>query len=154
MPRLFGAKLRHLRLTHELKQTDVAAHLGIGQAHLSHLEAGRKAPLLNLIRRVAVLFGVSTDYLLRDDVSVAEETGQVDVLAVLSSDYPTHLGVKLRTLREQHGLTQAQLADTLGLQQQGFVSFMEIRGKQPSPELLLRIADVFGISTDHLLWDD
>jgi transcriptional regulator with XRE-family HTH domain len=40
------------------------------QAYVSNLEAGRKTPSPELVVRIADLFGVTTDYLLRDDVAM------------------------------------------------------------------------------------
>jgi transcriptional regulator with XRE-family HTH domain len=46
------------------------------QAYVSNLEAGRKVPSPELVVRIADLFGVTTDYLLRDDVAVEESDMQ------------------------------------------------------------------------------
>ncbi len=71
MSRLFGAKLRYLRTQQGLTQEDLARQLGLArQGHISNLEMSRKAPSIELVVQVADLFGVTTDYLLRDTVSV------------------------------------------------------------------------------------
>jgi transcriptional regulator with XRE-family HTH domain len=49
----------------------LAQHLGLAsRAYVSNLEAGRKVPSPELVVRIADHFGVTTDYLLRDDVAV------------------------------------------------------------------------------------
>lgn len=71
MPRLFGAKLAYLRSQHNMTQVELARALGLmRQGYISNLEASRKAPSLDLVVRVADLFGVSCDYLLRDSIAV------------------------------------------------------------------------------------
>lgn len=68
----------------------------------------------------------------------------------------TRLGQKVRRLRENAGLTQAELAQILGLSEssKGFISEIESGKKLPKLELVLRLADHFGVTTDYLLRDD
>jgi transcriptional regulator with XRE-family HTH domain len=65
LPRLFGARLRMLRLQHGLSQSDLAQKLDLKRrGYISNLEAGRKTPSLDLTVQIADLFGVTTDSLL------------------------------------------------------------------------------------------
>lgn len=66
------------------------------------------------------------------------------------------LGQKVRRMRERAGLTQAELALALGLSEssKGFISEIESGKKLPKLELVLRLADRFGVTTDYLLRDD
>jgi transcriptional regulator with XRE-family HTH domain len=67
--RLFGTKLRYLRKRRNLLQTDLAHRLAATtQAHISFLESGRKSPSIDLVLQIAAIFGVTTDYLLRDAI--------------------------------------------------------------------------------------
>lgn len=59
-------------------------------------------------------------------------------------------GSRLKELRVQAGLTQKQLGDRLGVTK-SVVSFYELRERTPSPEVLVKIAAVFHVSTDYLL---
>lgn len=63
-------------------------------------------------------------------------------------------GEKLRTLRQRHGMTMRELADRLGLVTHGYLGDLESGRRQPSLELALKIADVFGVSVDQLARDD
>lgn len=57
---------------------------------------------------------------------------------------------RLRDLREDHDLTQAQLAELLGIRQTVYSRYE--RGFQNIPlEHLLFLADYYGVSTDYLL---
>ncbi len=61
-------------------------------------------------------------------------------------------GVRLRALRLQHQLSQRDLARTLGLASRAYIGGLESdRGKLPSLELVVRMADLFGVTTDDLL---
>lgn len=58
--------------------------------------------------------------------------------------------VTLKMLRLQHGLTQQELAERLGLSPVT-ISGYENGHREPSIEILERIADYFEVSVDYLL---
>ena len=57
---------------------------------------------------------------------------------------------QIRRLRMARGITQVELAHRLGVSKQS-VSNWESNNIQPSIELLEKIADLFGVTTDYLL---
>ena len=59
-------------------------------------------------------------------------------------------GETLKKLRLQENLTQQQLADRLGVTK-SVVSYYELSERYPSPEVLIKLASVFHVSTDYLL---
>lgn len=59
-------------------------------------------------------------------------------------------GETLKKLRSDAGLTQKQLADRLWLSK-ATVSYYEQSVRYPSPEVLVKLAGVFHVSTDFLL---
>lgn len=59
-------------------------------------------------------------------------------------------GRKLKTLRLQNDLTQAQLGSKLGLTK-SVVSANETNLRLPSYDVLIHIAKIFSVSTDFLL---
>ena len=50
--------LRLMRVFHDMKQTELAARLGISNSHLSEIESGRKQPTLALIDRYSSVFEI------------------------------------------------------------------------------------------------
>ena len=56
----------------------------------------------------------------------------------------------LRELRKEHKLTQKQLAEKLNLTEHA-VRFWEIRGQQPSLEVICKIAEIFNVTVGQLL---
>lgn len=59
-------------------------------------------------------------------------------------------GTVLKELRARAGLTQQQLADKLRMSK-ATVSYYEQSLRSPSPEMLIKIAGVFHVTTDYLL---
>jgi transcriptional regulator with XRE-family HTH domain len=60
------------------------------------------------------------------------------------------LGKRIASLREIKGLTQLELAEKVELTRQA-LSLYEIDKREPDNATLLRLADFFGVTTDHLL---
>lgn len=62
-------------------------------------------------------------------------------------------GVTLKTLRKAAGLTQAQLAAQIGVTK-SVISFYELQERAPSPDVLVKCAAIFHVTTDYLLGVD
>lgn len=60
------------------------------------------------------------------------------------------LGVRLRELRKKQGLTQIQVAERLGVSK-AVVSSYEVASRFPSYDILIKIATLYGVTTDYLL---
>jgi len=58
-------------------------------------------------------------------------------------------GLKLKSLRETAGLTGTQLGDAVGVSQ-SMINHYEAGRKQPSMEVLGRLADKLGVTMDSL----
>lgn len=61
-----------------------------------------------------------------------------------------NFGDKLRTLRTEAGMTQTDLAKRLNITK-SVVSYYELQERTPSPDVLIKLADIFHVSTDYLL---
>lgn len=59
-------------------------------------------------------------------------------------------GNRLKELRRQSGMTQKQLAEKIGITK-SVISFYELRERTPSPEILVKLATEFKVSSDFLL---
>ena len=58
-------------------------------------------------------------------------------------------GNKLRTLRTQAGMSQSELAKRLNITK-SVISYYELQERTPSSDVLIRLADIFHVSTDYL----
>lgn len=64
-----------------------------------------------------------------------------------------NFGTILKELRMQSNLTQKQLAERIGVTK-SVVSYYESQERYPSPDILVKIAKVFHVTTDFLLGID
>lgn len=58
-------------------------------------------------------------------------------------------GKKIKELREKSGLTQRQLSERIGIGKSTLAMY-ETKDRMPSPEVLVKIASYFHVSTDYL----
>lgn len=59
-----GERLRNLRTSQNITQTDLAKRIGVTNALISAIEKGERSPSLETLIKLASQFKVSTDYLL------------------------------------------------------------------------------------------
>lgn len=59
-------------------------------------------------------------------------------------------GNTLKALRLQSGMTQKDLAAKIGVTK-SVVSYYELSERSPSPEILVKLANIFHVSADYLL---
>ncbi len=71
---IFADKLIDLRKKNGWTQEDLAEQMGVSRQSVSKWESAQSIPDLEKILRLAQLFGVSTDYLLREELEVPEYT--------------------------------------------------------------------------------
>lgn len=62
-------------------------------------------------------------------------------------------GEKLKALRSEYGMTQAELAEKLNITK-SVVSYYELQERTPSPDVLIQLARIFHVTTDYLLGVD
>lgn len=64
------------------------------------------------------------------------------------------LGEKVRTLRKRRGMTLKQMALALGFTSHSYASEIETGKKKPNTEMIIQIADLFGVTVDQLVRDE
>lgn len=72
---------------------------------------------------------------------------------ILGDDFVMGIGIKIKTLRKQHGWTQKEFAKKLGFVQP-HVNRWETSKVFPSLEALKKISELFDISIDTLVFDE
>lgn len=68
---VIGKRIREQRKEHKLTLEKFADMAGIGTVYLGEIERGEKMPSMNTFIKMVNALGISTDILLRDEVSAA-----------------------------------------------------------------------------------
>ncbi|CAH1195861.1 HTH-type transcriptional regulator Xre [Paenibacillus plantiphilus] len=86
-----GDRLRELRLRMNISQEEVSKQIGITRSAYSHYEINNRQPVYETLKKLAVLFNVSLDYIIGGeapipDTQVLPETAEI--MRILNSmDY-------------------------------------------------------------------
>lgn len=86
-----GDRLRELRLRMNISQEEVSKQIGITRSAYSHYEINNRQPVYETLKKLAVLFNVSLDYIIggetpHQDTQILPET--VEIIRILNSmDY-------------------------------------------------------------------
>ena len=90
---MLHAKIRRLRTAHGITQVELAHRLGVSKQSVSNWESNNIQPSIELLEKIADLFGVTTDYLLgREDLQVLDVSG-------LTAQQVAHLQMLVEDLR-------------------------------------------------------
>lgn len=130
---MIGGKIAELRKEQGLNQKELAKKIGVSRSALSLYEIDRREPDLETVKKIASLFGVTTDYLLG-----------------LAKGGNTMLGKRINELRRASGMTQEELGKKLGVIKQT-VSSWENDSSEPNHAATIALAKLFGVTTDYLL---
>jgi transcriptional regulator with XRE-family HTH domain len=96
----YGERLKELRLGRDLKQSDLAAMLGVAASTIGSYERCERQPTFELLNKYAKLFNVSIDYMLcnSDEKLTVEQYQQLTTLDLSDTLYKhsiTLAGVEL-----------------------------------------------------------
>ena len=144
-PKNFGDRLHALRKEQKLILEKFAEPLGVTKQAVGRWEKGERQPSLALLSKIAESYEISTDYLL--GLSDRREQSQQGEGQEYS---PKLLSERMKFLRKQKGLTLEQFGVEIGVTKQT-TSRWETGLRQPSLEMLAKVAEFYGVSADYLL---
>lgn len=142
--RSYGQELRNARVPAGLRQEDVAGELGVSTQTVRNWESGRVEPSEEHKRRLGELLG--------------EQLGDFAVFYEDLHSYnpkrnePVVNGRSLREARRESGLTQAQAAETVGVNRNSIVRY-ENGASRPLPKILEQLSRLYGRSPDWFYGD-
>lgn len=87
---MLSERLKKLRKERGMYQKEVCEKIGIAQNTLSGYENGDRTPSPKIIKKLAELYGVTTDYLMGNDMSMAD----------LEEEFPEGVQVLRRATKE------------------------------------------------------
>lgn len=126
-----GDKIRLMRAEKNMSLQELAQKSGISLSYLSEIERGTVYPALSTLKRVAE---------------------GLEVPATTLMGHEGTLGHKLKALREEYGLTQAQLASLAGVTA-GLIGQIEQGKVQPSLKTLEKLAEVMGVTPCYFIME-
>jgi transcriptional regulator with XRE-family HTH domain len=118
----FHEKLTRLRKEHGWSQTELGERADVHITHLSRLENGKSQPSVEMLQKLARVFGVSMDYLMDEEadeltpVSIKDKTlaERIELLDELSdADRQTVINVIDSMLTKQKMLDLLQPAESV-----------------------------------------
>ena len=172
-------RLSALRMRSGLSQKEVADRVNISAQSCSHYETGWRTPDIHALYRLSQAYNVTPEYLLgySDQQSKSRPSydlsafslNQLDKLntqieyissmdvsplpqesSLNSVSFPDlSLGKRLRAFRKYAELSQADVAQALGITIQAY-SHYETERRTPSPEIFYQLAQVYHVSMNHL----
>ena len=140
----FHEKLKVLRKKKGLTQQEVADLVHVDRVRITNWENGKREPNFENLSMLACIFDVSIDFLLSENLEISKET-----YLKLKEEKKNLFSVRLKELRLQHGFSQEELAEQIGIKQNSY-SDWETGKCKPNYEKLEKIADFFGVSLDWL----
>ena len=76
---MIGTRIAELRRQNGMSQEELADRLGISRQSVSKWESAQSVPDMNRILKMSDLFGVTTDFLLKDDMEMPERNPEPEV---------------------------------------------------------------------------
>ena len=137
-------KLKVLRKEKGLTQKSLSNMLNISQGAYAQWENGKREPNFEKLSMLACIFDVSIDFLLSKNLEISKET-----YLKLKEEKKNLFSVRLKELRLQHGFSQEELAEKIGIKRNSYSDWENGKCK-PNYEKLEKIADFFGVSLDWL----
>lgn len=129
---VLGEKLRILRENAAMSLSSLSEAAGISVSYLSEIERGNVYPAIDTLKRIAAALDVPLSSLINIGGS---------------------LGHKMRQIREEQGLTQADLAKAAGVSA-GLIGQIEHGKVQPSLKTLEKIGKILDVSPCYFIADD
>lgn len=145
----FHEKLKILRKKRGLTQQEVAEFLEMTQPVYQKWESGNRKPSYENLSMLACIFDVSLDYLLSEYSEISKERYLKLKKRKKEEEKKNLFSVRLKELRLQHGFSQEELAEQIGIKQNSYSDWENGKSK-PNYEKLEKIADFFGVSLDWL----
>lgn len=140
----FHEKLKVLRKKKGLTQQEVADLVHVDRVRITNWENGKREPNFENLSMLACIFDVSIDFLLSENLEISKET-----YLKLKEEKKNLFSVRLKELRLQHGFSQEELAEQIGIKQNSYSDWENGKCK-PNYEKLEKLADFFGVSLDWL----
>jgi len=152
---MLSYRIRKARIDLGLNQAQLAELLDVSRTAVVNWETGYSNPKKEIIEKISAVLDVSKDWLCDSSNDEFEEMEVQSDQFVEDKErsFSTIIGARLRYFRKRKGLTLEQVAKVLNCAL-GTVQGYETRGREPNFETLIRLAELYDMSIDHLLGRD
>lgn len=140
---IFGTRIKSLRVVKGLNQQELAQSLGYASNRVAYYESSTRNPNPETVKKFADFFGVTVDDMLN---------GTGTVIPTKPAKVRTIFGSRIKSLRAVKGITQRELAQSLGYAHKT-VAYFENTAKNPNAENVKKFADIFGVTVGDMLND-
>lgn len=135
---MISDNLKRLRIERGLTQQQVGEQLGTSKQAYSYWESGQHTPRFETIKKLANIFGVTTEKITEDYAQPYDESETASFTE------------RLISLRKEKGVNQTEIAKGLHISQQSY-SQWESGDRSPSQKTLEKLAKFFNVSVSYLL---
>jgi transcriptional regulator with XRE-family HTH domain len=146
---MLSYRIKFARLQQGMNQVELAEKLNVTRTAVVNWETGYAKPKDETIELISTILKVSVDWLLdtsKDDFEMMEES--IDDSKEWT--FKKKIGARLRYFRKKNGLTQENVSNVLHIDHT-LISNYEIGRSEPNFEILVKLADIYNLSLDHLL---
>ncbi|MCR5791348.1 MAG: helix-turn-helix domain-containing protein [Lachnospiraceae bacterium] len=140
-----GNALKYYRELRHMTQAQLAEKLGITQRNVSYYESGERIPPADVLKKIAILFNISVDYLLGLK-KYGLDSGDCSNLWYEEGEFNWYI----RRTAEAKGISYEQLTERTEIDPNR-MSELWWGKTQPIAEELIRISTVLDVSIDYLL---
>lgn len=147
----FMIGLKRLREERGIDQKVLAIDLNVSQPTISDWENGRKTPSVENLVRLADYFSVPLDYLL-GRIELTESNLPPEPLSLINVSPSGKSINRIRDLRiaQYPKMSQEKLGQIVGVGR-STVAMWESGKSEPDNDTLIKLAEIFDVSTDYLL---
>lgn len=135
---MISDNLKRLRIERGLTQQQVGEQLGTSKQAYSYWESGQHTPRFETIKKLANIFGVTTEKITEDYAQPYNESETASFTE------------RLKELRKEKGLSQIEIANYFGTSQPAYQAWESGR-RTPAQKSLEKLAKFFNVSVSYLL---
>ncbi len=142
-----GTVLAQLRSQKGISQRDFAREIGMSYGAVGMWETNKRQPDLEMLKKIAKYYNVSTDYILG-----IEKSGGNNHSSFLldESEFGEHFKWRIRALMKDQKMSEDEFMEKTGFDKDEKDAYL-YGNRKPPIEDLIKIAVVLRVSTDYLL---
>ena len=138
---MIGNNIKYYRQKLGLSQEELGNLLGASKQSVSMYECNTRTPSIDIIIKLAEIFGIDIDTLIAH--------AEIEVENTIQNTENAPLATSLRHLRKTRGLTQSEIADKIGVSPSAYAMY-ERGEREPSIDKLIALADTLHVDLNVL----